>query len=52
MATQRAENLTVKNVAIAQAAYEAYVTKDLAARRFSPTTFILRAPLDNQSTRP
>jgi ketosteroid isomerase-like protein len=31
MATQSAENRTTKNVAIAQAAYEAYVTKDRAA---------------------
>ena len=31
MATQSVDNTTAKNVAIARAAYEAYVTKDRAA---------------------
>ena len=52
MATQSAENRTVKNVAIARAAYEAYVRKDRAALdALIASDFHFTSPLDNQLDR-
>jgi ketosteroid isomerase-like protein len=52
MATQSVENTTAKNVAIARAAYEAYVTKDRAALdRLIAEDFHFTSPLDNRLDR-
>jgi len=52
MATQSVDNLTAKNVAIARAAYEAYVTKDRAAiGELIAEDFHFTSPLDNQLDR-
>ena len=52
MATQSVENMTAKNVAIARAAYEAYVTKDRAALdRLIAEDFHFTSPLDNRLDR-
>jgi NAD(P)-dependent dehydrogenase (short-subunit alcohol dehydrogenase family) len=49
MATQSVENMTAKNVAIARAAYEAYVTKDRAALdHLIAEDFHFTSPLDNR----
>jgi ketosteroid isomerase-like protein len=51
MATQSVENMTA-NVAIARAAYEAYVTKDRAALdRLIAEDFHFTSPLDNRLDR-
>jgi hypothetical protein len=53
MATQRVENLTARNAAIARAAYEAYVTKDRAALdRLIAEDFHFTSALDNHDPRP
>src|SRR5258705_5917005 len=52
MATQSVENMTASNVAIARAAYEAYVTKDRAAiERLIAEDFHFTSPLDNRLDR-
>ena len=52
MATQSVENITARNVAIARAAYEAYVTKDRAAlERLIAEDFHFTSPLDNRLDR-
>jgi hypothetical protein len=52
MATQRVENMTAGNVAIARAAYEAYVTKDRPAlERLIGEDFHFTSPLDNRLDR-
>ena len=52
MATQSLENITAKNVAIARAAYEAYVTKDRAALAdLIAEDFHFTSPLDNRLDR-
>jgi len=52
MATQSLENITAKNVAIARAAYEAYVTKDRAALEdLIAEDFHFTSPLDNRLDR-
>ena len=52
MATQSVENITAKNVAIARAAYEAYVTKDRAALAdLIAEDFHFTSPLDNRLDR-
>jgi len=52
MATQSVDNLTAKNVAIARAAYQAYVTKDRAALdRLIAEDFHFTSPLDNRLDR-
>jgi hypothetical protein len=52
MATQSVETGTARNVAIAQAAYEAYVTKDRAAiERLIADDFHFTSPLDNRLDR-
>ena len=52
MATQSIENMTASNVAIARAAYEAYVTKDRAAlERVIAEEFHFTSPLDNRLDR-
>ena len=52
MATQSLENITAKNVAIARAAYEAYVTKDRAAiEELIAEDFHFTSPLDNRLDR-
>jgi ketosteroid isomerase-like protein len=52
MATQSVENMTAKNVAIARAAYEAYVTKDRAALdSLIAEDFHFTSPLDNRLDR-
>ena len=52
MATQSLENITAKNVAIARAAYEAYVTKDRAAlENLIAEEFHFTSPLDNRLDR-
>jgi ketosteroid isomerase-like protein len=52
MATQSIENVTARNVAIARAAYEAYVTKDRAAlERLIADDFHFTSPLDNRLDR-
>ena len=52
MATQSVVNTTAKNVAIARAAYEAYVTKDRAALdRLIAEDFHFTSPLDNRLDR-
>ena len=52
MATQSVDNLTAKNVAIARAAYEAYVTKDRAAiGELIAEGFHFTSPLDNRLDR-
>lgn len=52
MTTQRVENVTVRNVAIARAAYEAYVTKDRAAlEKLIAQDFHFTSPLDNRLDR-
>ena len=52
MATQNVENMTAKNVAIARAAYEAYVTKDRAAlENLIAEDFHFTSPLDNRLDR-
>ena len=52
MATQSVDNLTAKNVAIARAAYEAYVTKDRAAiGELIAEDFHFTSPLDNRLDR-
>ena len=49
MATQSAESRSVKNVAIARAAYEAYVRKDRAAlEALLASDFHFTSPLDNR----
>ena len=48
MAIQRVENITIKNVAIARAAYQAYVTKDRAAlENLIARDFHFTSPIDN-----
>jgi hypothetical protein len=52
MATQSAENLTAGNVAIARAAYDAYVKKDRAAiEKLIARDFHFTSPLDNRLDR-
>jgi hypothetical protein len=52
MATQRVENMTAKNVAIARAASEAYVTKDRAAlENLIADDFHFTSPVDNRLDR-
>ena len=52
MATQSVENMTAKNIAIARAAYEAYVTKDRAALdNLIADDFHFTSPLDNRLDR-
>lgn len=52
MTTQSVENVTVKNVAIARAAYEAYVAKDRAAlEELIAEDFHFTSPLDNRLDR-
>src|SRR6185295_14695159 len=52
MATQRIENVTARNAAIARAAYEAYVTKDRAAiEALIADDFHFTSPLDNRLDR-
>ena len=52
MATKSVENMTAKNVAIARAAYEAYVTKDRAALdNLVAEDFHFTSPLDNRLDR-
>ena len=49
---QSVENMTAKNVAIARAAYEAYVTKDRSAlERLLAEDFHFTSPLDNRLDR-
>ena len=52
MATQSIENTTTRNVSIARAAYEAYVTKDRAAlEKVIAADFHFTSPLDNHLDR-
>ena len=52
MSTQSAENMTARNIAIARAAYEAYVTKDRAAlEHLIAEDFHFTSPLDNRLDR-
>ena len=52
MAMQSVENTTARNVAIARAAYDAYVTKDRAALdRLLADDFHFTSPLDNRLDR-
>ena len=52
MATQRVENVTATNAAIARVAYEAYVTKDRAAiEELIAEDFHFTSPLDNRLDR-
>src|SRR5262245_35435643 len=52
MATQSVENVTTRNVAIARAAYEAYVTKDRAAlENLLAGDFHFTSPRDNRLDR-
>jgi len=52
MATQSGENVTVKNVAIARAAYEAYAAKDRAAlEELIAEDFHFTSPRDNRLDR-
>jgi hypothetical protein len=52
MVTRSVENITVRNVAIARAAYEAYVTKDRAAlENLIAEEFHFTSPLDNRLDR-
>src|SRR5262245_52438268 len=52
MATQSVENVTAKNIAIARAAYGAYVTKDRAAlEKLIAKDFHFTSPLDNRLDR-
>ena len=52
MATPSIENITARNVAIARAAYEAYVTKDRAAlENLIAEDFHFTSPLDNRLDR-
>ena len=52
MAMQSVGNTTARNVAIARAAYEAYVTKDRAAlERVIANDFHFTSPLDNRLDR-
>ena len=52
MATQSVENITARNIAIARAAYEAYVTKDRAAiEELIADDFHFTSPLDNRLDR-
>lgn len=52
MATQSVENVTARNVAIARAAYEAYVTKDRAAlEKLIAQDFHFTSPRDNRLDR-
>jgi ketosteroid isomerase-like protein len=52
MATQSAEKRTARNVAIARAAYEAYVRKDRAAlEALLASDFHFTSPLDNRLDR-
>ena len=52
MTTQSGENVTVKNVAIARAAYEAYAAKDRAAlEELIAEDFHFTSPLDNRLDR-
>ena len=52
MDTQRIESVTARNVAIARAAYEAYVTKDRAAiEELIAGDFHFTSPLDNRLDR-
>ena len=52
MVTQSVENITSKNVAIARAAYEAYVTKDRSAlENLIAEDFHFTSPLDNRLDR-
>ena len=52
MAMQTVENTTARNVAIARAAYEAYVTKDRAAiEKVIAEDFHFTSPLDNRLDR-
>ena len=52
MATQSVENVTAKNIAIARAAYGAYVTKDrVALEKLIAKDFHFTSPLDNRLDR-
>jgi len=52
MATQSVENITARNIAIARAAYGAYVTKDRAAlEKLIANDFRFTSPLDNRLDR-
>ena len=52
MATQSVENVTARNVAIARAAYQAYVTKDRGAlENLIAQDFHFTSPLDNRLDR-
>jgi ketosteroid isomerase-like protein len=52
MATQSVERVTASNVAIARAAYDAYVTKDRAAlEKLIAEDFRFTSPLDNRLDR-
>jgi ketosteroid isomerase-like protein len=52
MATHSPERMTAKNVAIARAAYEAYVTKDRSAlEALLASDFHFTSPLDNRLDR-
>ena len=52
MTTQSVETTTVRNIAIARAAYEAYVTKDRAAlENIIAEEFHFTSPLDNRLDR-
>jgi len=52
MAIQSVENITIKNVAIARAAYQAYVTKDRAAlENLIARDFHFTSPIDNRLDR-
>jgi len=52
MAIQSVENVTIKNVAIARAAYQAYVTKDRAAlENLIARDFHFTSPIDNRLDR-
>ena len=52
MAMQSVENATARNVAIARAAYEAYVTKDRASiEKVIAEDFHFTSPLDNRLDR-
>lgn len=52
MATQSVESMTATNVAIARAAYDAYVTKDRAAlEHLLSEDFHFTSPLDNRLDR-
>ena len=52
MATQNVENVMARNIAVARAAYQAYVTKDRAAlERLLVNDFHFTSPLDNRLDR-